>query len=384
MQQYLNLLKEIKENGTWKSPAREGMPSTLSLFGHQMRFKMSDGFPLVTTKKVWFKGIVVELLWFLRGDSNIKYLVDNGVNIWNEDAYNYYCKIYQQRVNDKKQYDDELLTFEGFIDCVKHRRECALDMLKPSDYEWGDMGHTYGKLWRGWHTLYAKELVNNEDGMYMIDVEITRDQIKSLIEGIRKNPEGRRHIVTAIDPAHSGELDVALNPCHAFFQINCRKLTLTEQVSLYYKSGRKNLMDLTKEETDLLPKYYLDCHMYQRSADVVLGVPFNIASYALLLEIISKLCNMIPGDFVHSFGDVHIYEDHMWAVDLQLTRKPHKLPKLEIGLPTFKRDGSQSLNNVSIDEFIELVDKVGIMEWFDLTNYISHPKIDVKLSTGLK
>lgn len=232
MKQYLDLLKYIRENGQIKED-RTGV-GTQSVFGYQMRFNLAEGFPLLTTKKIHLKSIIYELLWFLAGDTNIKYLNDHGVSIWDEWA-------------------DEN----------------------------GDLGPVYGHQWRSWPTAGGG----------------TVDQIANLVKSLKENPDSRRHIVSAWNP---GEVDrMALPPCHALFQ--------------FYVAGGK-----------------LSCQLYQRSADVFLGVPFNIASYALLTMMLAQVCGYEPGDFVHTFGDVHIYRNHSRQVELQLSREPRPLPKMKI------------------------------------------------------
>ena len=232
MRQYHDLLRHILDHGTQKTD-RTGT-GTISVFGYQMRFDLNDGFPMLTTKKLHLKSIIYELLWFLNGDTNIKYLTDNGVRIWNEWA-------------------DEN----------------------------GDLGPVYGKQWRSWAT---------PDGG-------TIDQISNLIHTIKTNPDSRRMIVNAWNV---GELDkMALTPCHCLFQF-------------YVADGK------------------LSCQLYQRSADTFLGVPFNIASYALLTMMIAKVCGLGYGEFVHTFGDVHIYNNHIEQANLQLTRTPKSLPTIEI------------------------------------------------------
>lgn len=232
MQQYLDLLTHIMENGKDK-PDRTGT-GTRSVFGYQMRFDLEKGFPALTTKKVHLKSIIHELLWFLKGDTNIKYLKDNKVNIWDEWA-------------------DEN----------------------------GNLGPVYGYQWRSWPAPDGKHI----------------DQISNLIDGIKSNPDGRRHIVSAWNPALVD--DMALPPCHALFQ--------------FYVANDK-----------------LSCQLYQRSADTFLGVPFNIASYALLTLMVAQVCNLKPGEFIHSFGDVHIYQNHFEQVELQLSRKPGELPTMKL------------------------------------------------------
>lgn len=232
MQQYLQLLDHILQNGTQKGD-RTGT-GTISTFGYQMRFDLSEGFPVLTTKKLHLRSIIHELLWFLQGDTNIKYLKDNGVRIWDDWA------------------DDE-----------------------------GNLGPVYGYQWRSWP---------NPDGGHV-------DQITKLVDSIKNNPNSRRHIVSAWNPSFVD--DMALPPCHTMFQF-------------YVADGK------------------LSCQLYQRSADTFLGVPFNIASYALLTMMMAQVCDLELGDFVHSFGDVHLYNDHIEQTKLQLTRTPGTLPKMKI------------------------------------------------------
>ena len=349
MKQYLNTIKAIKENGTYKPAARENMPGTQSLFGHQFRHNLADGFPLLTTKKMFWKGVIIELLWFLRGDTNIKYLIENGVNIWNEDAFQYYEK------QCKKAGCTPVLNFEEFIDFIKKDYFAAEQPLFAQGYKYGDCGHQYGKVWRDFGTDSTG--MNFGKGV---------DQIKSLVEGLRKNPESRRHIVTAWDPTH--DQDLALTWCHALFQFNCRPLT--DDQKMHY--AIVNDLHDGKKISERTPKYYLDCQLYQRSADVFLGVPFNIASYALLTEILAKMCNMIPGEFVHTFGDVHIYDNHKEAVEEQLKRKPTALPTLKLS------------SEVNWDYTQENPLKYLKLSDFVLENYTPQESIKAELSTGLK
>ena len=256
MQEYLDLLKKVKESGKPKGD-RTGT-GTLSIFGHQMRFDLQDSFPLLTTKKIHFKSVAYELLWFLRGDTNTKYLKDNGVSIWDEWA-------------------DEN----------------------------GDLGPVYGKQWRDW---------KGADGFH--------DQISSVIEQIKTNPNSRRHIVSAWNVAEIPSM--ALAPCHILFQF-------------YVQDGK------------------LSCQLYQRSADVFLGVPFNIASYALLTHMIANVCNLEVGDFVHTLGDAHLYNNHLSQAEEQLSRSPLEPPQIKVAQKT------------SIDAYV--------FEDFELINYQHHPHI---------
>ena len=258
MQQYLDLMRHVRDNGT-KKEDRTGT-GTLSVFGHQMRFDLSEGFPLVTTKRIHLRSIIHELLWFLQGDTNIRYLKENGVSIWDEWA-------------------DEN----------------------------GELGPVYGSQWRSWPT---------PDGQHI-------DQITQVIDQIENTPDSRRIIVSAWNVAEVNNM--ALPPCHAFFQF-------------YVADGK------------------LSCQLYQRSADIFLGVPFNIASYALLTQMMAQVCGLEVGDFVHTLGDAHLYLNHLEQTDLQLSREPHALPQMKLN------PDIQSLFDFTYDDF-------------ELTNYDYHPHI---------
>lgn len=264
MQQYLNLLKHIIETGDDKSD-RTGT-GTRSVFGYQMRFNLQDGFPLVTTKKTHLKSIIHELLWFLKGDTNIAYLKEHQVRIWDEWA------------------DED-----------------------------GNLGPVYGKQWRSWEGAGGMEI----------------DQVSELVTQLKTNPDSRRMIISAWNVADLPKMK--LMPCHCLFQ--------------FYTSS-----------PDASGKRKLSCQLYQRSADVFLGVPFNIASYALLTLMIARVCDMEPGEFIHSFGDVHLYSNHFEQAKLQLTRTPFPLPEMKI--------------NASVKDIFEFT-----YEDFELLNYVSHPAI---------
>lgn len=267
MKQYLDLLTRIKTEGAVKTD-RTGT-GTKSVFGHQMRFDLSQGFPLLTTKKVFLKGIIHELLWFLNGDTNIKYLVDNGVHIWDNDAYRYY---------------NELCVKEGVlpVSMEEFLRAAQEGIDSPIEgYKFGDLNHVYGYQWRSWPRP------NGE----------TIDQIQQAVDLITKNPDSRRIIVSAWNVADVEKM--ALPPCHTLFQF-------------YVANGK------------------LSCMLYQRSADTFLGVPFNIASYALLTMMMAQVCGLEAGEFVHTLGDTHLYLNHFEQVDEQLSRTPRALPKMKI------------------------------------------------------
>lgn len=378
MKQYHNLLQEILDKGTHKDAARENLPGTTSLFGHQMKFNLSRGFPLLTTKEVSLKNIAVELIWFLKGESNIKYLVDNGVKIWNQDSFNFYIKKCNQ------QNISAPISFELFCNYIKNAKDVgeleqdsirnstvSNNALIPKDYKLGDTGVQYPRLWRKWEGKVTLER-DNEVGLYMPNIEYI-DQIANLIEGLELNPLSRRHILTAWDPANLDNL--ALNTCHAFVQFNCRPLTFEEKIDWAKRNIDPDLFEnlyITElAASDKCPKYYLDCHMYQRSMDTVLGCPYNIASYSLLIHMLCKAINMIPGIFIHSVGDAHIYDDHLPQVREILAREPKRLPTLELSNDI---DWKQAILSGEID-------------WKDITNslenYNPDAKIKAELFTGL-
>lgn len=383
MNQYHELLKAIKERGSYKEAAREGMPGSLSLFGYQSRYDLTDSFPILTTKKMFWKGIVAELLWFLRGDTNIKYLDEQGVTkMWHEDAYNFYRTNFKNRVifgNDAQvamKQAEEPMTFEQFCQLIRETKREDLPKVDVhgGQYTFGDCGYQYGKVWRAWPT--GKSLVIGHNGTHNEwGFEIV-DQIANVIKSIKSGPYGRRHLVTAIDPAHDKEL--ALYWCHAMFQFNCRKISRAHRLSMV-EMGKDAIPEYDYPDQQLdnmgVPKYYLDCQLYQRSCDVLLGVPFNISSYALLTCVIAKAVNMVPGEFIHTYGDVHIYDNHMDAVNEQLERDPfkYKLPKLELTGDWSKIGETADFSHLTVDNF-------------KLVGYESYPKLesDTTLSTGMK
>jgi thymidylate synthase len=381
MKQYHNHLKEILENGWVKPAARANMPGSISRFGHTCRYNLADGFPILTTKKVNFNNIVTELLWFLRGDTNIKYLDENGVrNLWHQDAYNYYVKLFEN-CKDADAYgmfwwesdgNHRLYTFEEFCETIKTMQRHQLPSYGA--YQMGDCGYQYGKLWRSW------------DGpMQRADGKVTVpqiDQIRNVVSSIKKGPDGRRHIVTAWDPAHLN--DMALNACHALFQFNCRRLPVYKILNWIEENAPESLegVDQSKLDWETLakhpenpPLYYLDCLLYQRSADMFLGVPYNLSSYALLTHMVAKVCRMVPGEFIHTFGDSHIYDNHMEQVREILTRDTEKYP-----LPSLKFH-----SEIDWDGFGDELNFNSLRPWqFWLEGYQSYPAIKAKLSTGLK
>ena len=265
MKQYLELLDKICREGVVRGD-RTGT-GTKGIFGYQMRFDLSEGFPLVTTKKLFLKGVIYELLWFLRGDTNIKYLVDKGVHIWDSDDFRYY---------------NELCIKHGVLPVDMETFLAAAGMESPIDgYRFGDLNNVYGYQWRSWPT---------GDGGAI-------DQIKRVIETIKTNPNSRRMIVSAWNVADVDSM--ALPPCHTMFQF-------------FVAEGK------------------LSCQLYQRSGDTFLGVPFNIASYALLTMMIAKECGLEPGEFIHTLGDAHLYLNHQEQAEEQLSREPRQLPKMHL------------------------------------------------------
>ena len=300
MKQYLDLLKLVKETGI-KKEDRTGT-GTISIFGHQMRFNLQDGFPLMTTKKVNLDSIIHELLWFIRGDTNIRYLVQNGVNIWNDWPF-------QSWLNETGQADKYVMHSKEWKEMMKTFVET---IIRDEDFasQYGDLGPVYGKQWRDFEGV---------------------DQLEQVIEDIKNSPDSRRLIVSAWNPKDIPVMiKSGLPPCHTLFQF-------------YVSNGR------------------LSCQLYQRSADVFLGVPYNISSYALLTLMIAKVTGLEPGEFVHSFGDTHIYLNHLEQVEEQLSREPHSLPKLKI-----------NNNRSSLFEF-EIND-------FELTEYDPHPFISAPIA----
>lgn len=315
MKQYLDLMAHVRQQGVFKSD-RTGT-GTYSVFGHQMRFDLSEGFPLVTTKKAHLKSIIHELLWFLQGDTNIRYLKENGVSIWDEWA-------------DEK----------------------------------GDLGPVYGYQWRSWPTPNGGSI----------------DQITNLIEMLKSNPDSRRLIVSAWNPALVDQM--ALPPCHALFQFYSVKLTRQERERIVqpgcdghhseYSRWLCSLDDsilgeelgkLIDDKLDELgaPSRRLSCQLYQRSADIFLGVPYNIASYALLTMMVAQCTDHIPGEFIWTGGDCHLYSNHIEQTDLQLSRTPHALPKMKINKAV------KDIFGFTIDDF-ELVD------------YVAHPHIKAQVA----
>ena len=323
---YQELLQDILDNGVTKSD-RTGT-GTISVFGRQIRHKMSEGFPLLTTKKMAFRTMVVELLWFLRGDTNIKYLVDNGCNIWTGDAYKRYRTVYDAESREGDKYLEELhmlsnLSIDEFSERIKTDDEFAK--------KWGELGPIYGKQWRRWHTSWdVVEDKSKEAGVRRVEKGI--DQIENLINDLKTNPDSRRLMVSAWNV---GELDkMTLPPCHYGFQVYTKELGLDERIDIYNGSRvpMNRSSDYFHEHMDDygIPRRSISLMFNMRSTDVPLGLPFNIASYGLLLEIIGKMVNMVPDELIGNLGDTHIYKNQIDGVNEQLTRDPFKLPEIKL------------------------------------------------------
>ena len=389
--QYTDLLQDILDNGVTKSD-RTGT-GTISIFGRQIRHKMSEGFPLLTTKKMAFKTIVTELLWFLKGDTNIKYLVDNDCHIWDGDAYKRYVNSPEVKIPYSK---------EDFVNKIKTDKEW--------ENKWGELGPIYGKQWRSW-TKFEDESI--EHNLWYKSSE-SIDQIANLISDLKTNPDSRRLMVSAWNV---GELDqMVLPPCHYGFQVYTRELSHKERCDLF---GHNDSLDRDYSYSKWLddngyPKRAISLMWNQRSVDTFLGLPFNIASYGLLLEIIAKVVNMVPDELIGNLGDVHLYSNHVEQAKEQIgrdltdeerynkwfdnnyetgmerffdpnnlpdfdyvyfkqtpkrTREPFELPKLKMN-PIF-------LANLEHKGFDEAVN--GQVN-FELENYQSHPSIKAPLS----
>lgn len=282
MKQYLDLCEHILHNGT-KKEDRTGT-GTLSVFGYQMRYNLNEGFPLMTTKKTAFRLIVSELLWFIKGDTNVKALLEDNNHIWDEWAFGQWVESDEYTGPDMTDFGRRAQKDPEFGLLYKEQMTIFQNkVLADEEFaeKYGDLGPVYGKQWRSWATTTGG----------------TIDQLKNVIEAIKKNPDSRRHLVTAWNPEFVD--DMALPPCHTMFQF-------------YVADGK------------------LSCQLYQRSADVFLGVPFNIASYALLTHLVARECGLSVGDFVHTTGDTHLYTNHLEQVKEQLNREPKKLPTLNI------------------------------------------------------
>jgi len=352
--QYLKYLKYILNNGV-KKVDRTGT-GTISIFDYSMRFNMSEGFPLLTSKKVFTKAVIHELIWFLKGDTNIKYLVDNGVHIWDGDSFANYLKNRDRFSNKDNVKEDVVINGMNGSSNRPYTQEEFIDKIKTDDEfanKWGELGPIYGSQWRSWKQWHVKDYVGGNTQI---------DQIKNLINDLKTNPDSRRLMVSAWNV---GELDqMVLPPCHFGFQCYTSELTIEQRKKWWCDYFEKDISyadDISESELDeqLVPKRKLDLKWFQRSVDSPLGLPFNIASYAILLHLLAKEVNMVPNDLIFSGGDCHIYLNQIKGVNEQLKRETFKLPKLK-------------LHNKSIFDFK--------YEDIEIINYKSSPSLKFPLS----
>ena len=352
---YQRLLELILETGVEKSD-RTGT-GTISIFGEQIRHNMQDGFPLLTTKKMAFKTMVTELLWFLKGDTNIKYLVDNGCNIWNGDAYKRY----------KEDKQGLAMGMEAFIENIKTNDGFART--------WGELGPIYGSQWRKWNGIDREFWINTDNindplvgghGLFYQPSEI--DQIQNLINELKTNPDSRRLMVSAWNVSDLDQM--TLPPCHYGFQVYTREMDENERRLAWASSIGKHISyadNIFNKQLDEIkfPKRKISLMWNQRSVDTFLGLPFNIASYGLLLEIIAKEVNMIPDELIGNLGDVHLYKNHIEQAKEQVSREPMELTKL--------------LFKDHLNDFDSIIDILRVKD-FILDDYKSHPAIKAPLS----
>lgn len=339
--EYCNLLKEILDYGRYKQ-SRAG--ETISLFGRSMRFNLQDGLPLLTTKKVFYKGIIHELLWFLNGDTNIKYLVENNVHIWDDDAYRYYLELTKDK--------HIQLSKEEFLNAVKEEKTYMFETEKEGVlkyYKAGDLGPIYGKQWRN----YGKSEF---------------DQIQNIIETLKNDPNDRRMLCVAFNPDVLD--DVALPPCHIMFQFYTYELQPIERLAWLCEHSNGEYDEwktTTHEKMDELnvPRHSLSCSFTMRSNDFCCGNPYNIAQYAMLTYMLCEVCNMIPGELVYNGGDVHVYTNHIEGAKEQLSRNGSEvIPKLK-----FNRKITD-INDFKYEDFI-------------IEDYYPDPSIKYELNVGL-
>jgi thymidylate synthase len=359
--QYKEILEHILHFGVDKKD-RTGT-GTKSIFGWQIRHNMKEGFPLLTTKKMAWKTMVTELLWFLRGDTNIKFLLDYDCHIWDGDAYKNYCKWCDSLINAELP---QKYTKEEFINKIKTDNEFSS--------KWGDLGPIYGKQWRQWQGWISLPDIHS-----LAKGSLWYDQIGILIQQLKTNPDSRRLMVSAWNV---GELNqMVLPPCHYGFQVYTRKLSLKERYSIakydWPPDGLHNVA-INRLEQRNIPRRAISLMWNQRSVDTFLGLPFNIASYALLLEIIAKEVNMIPEDLIGNLGDVHLYNNHIEQAKEQITRTPYELPKVQI------TERNWYMHEAVKEHLGEKTFSEKILSYrpdcFELINYQSHPKIKAPLS----
>jgi thymidylate synthase len=412
--QYINLLKDILENGVKKETRNGG---TLSVFGRTIKYKFKDGkFPLITTKKMYMKGIITELIWFLRGETNIKYLVDNDCHIWDGDAYKSFEK-WKLETHSKIQRENPMIDFQPL---EYETKEEFINKIKTDDEfanKWGSLGKIYGHQWRNWDKFIYDEYDRENKSTFKIESVEVIDQISELIRLLKETPDSRRMVVNAWNVADLE--DAVLPPCHYAFQCYTRELSDKERVELYEQKTNTDtsLFPVLRETLDFhnIPTRAISLMWSQRSCDFPLGIPYNIGSYALLLEILGKVCNMIPDELIGNLGDCHIYLNQIDGVKEQIGREYtsnervgmlkdamswrlfnkaenegddmsnhyelHKIPKYTrypYPLPTLK--------HMKTDDFYKsLSDDISLLYHLDNTdfqieNYQSHPTIKIPLS----
>jgi thymidylate synthase len=390
-EQYQSLLQDIIDFGADKQD-RTGT-GTKSIFGQMIHHNMRNGFPLLTTKKMAWKTMVTELLWFLRGDTNIKFLVDNNCHIWDGDAYkNYLYKVIRDKdiVRYLKSYS---IDTKGVPTIEPYSKDEFIERIKNDDEfakKWGELGPIYGKQWRNWMGFHEgqHDILKVVNGVEQHkDYLVGKDQIWNLINDLKTNPDSRRLMVNAWNV---GELDqMVLPPCHYGFQVYTRELTWEEQVQWVMKNTNvewENLYIVEEVAKPSTPKRAISLSWNQRSVDVFLGLPFNIASYGLLLEIIAKVVNMIPEHLVGHLGDVHLYNNHIEQAKEQIERESFELPKLNINTEFWPYEGGECgvgpidatavLNSFKDNNFCKCL----LNDDIQLSNYQSHPAIKAPLS----
>ena len=376
-QQYQSLLQDILDNGTVKND-RTGTGTT-SLFGKSIRHHMRDGFPLLTTKKMYVRGIVAELLWFINGSTNIQWLCQNKCNIWVGDAYKKY-KLYAENlsepdwsvhIDDPVQNKTRIMTVSEFTDQIISDDEFAK--------KWGDLGPIYGEQWRNFGGTQTAIEIDDKGNPTRWENTGGVDQFKNMIDALKTNPDGRRIMVSAWNPQNVHL--ATLPPCHYGFQVYTRELSFKERrdlaynyakentkipltIDVYGKDGIPSYMDIIDNTGWNIPKREVSLLWNQRSVDTFLGLPFNIASYGILLHMLAKEVNMVPGEIVGFLGDTHLYSNHLDAAREQISREPKELPELNIVL-----DEGQDFDIFNMK-----------IENFQIANYDSHPTIKAELS----
>lgn len=342
--QYINLLNKISKGGCKKPSSRPGMPTTLSVFGEIMRFDLREEFPVYTTKRVAFKSVKTELDWFLRGDTNIRFLIDRKCGIWNKDAYRWYQIKSKELPTEYQQ-----LSYDEFI----HKITIG-DINTGSSYNLGDLGSVYGKQWRSW------EHAKLTDQGYQTD---SIDQVADVLNNLKTNPYGRRHIISAWNV---GELsDMALPPCHVLSEFACEPMTESQRLAYYKEIHGKEATDI--KDLEGIPDKYISLLMFQRSVDTFLGQPFNVTSYSLMLEIFASALGMVAKDFIWVGGDCHLYDNHLDACETQLSNEIRKMPKISLN------------QNITIEDIIfNRVD----FDAIKLVDYNPHAPIKAEMSAG--